>query len=128
MKNLRQLRQIRYNVETNTDEQAVLRHNWTFFILNEPREIKRLEQRILKTLAPVDEFQELAREQIPNSNGLNYQAFQIKSNKGWLTFDEKRQIYKVDKTQFKHDRQLDSIGQQPDIWFENIYVPGVLRE
>jgi len=124
---MRNLRQLRYYIKTSTDEQVDLRYNWIFCIINEPREIGRLTQRILKTLAPASEFQELAQGQIKNSGGLEYQSFSIRSNKGQMTFDEKQQIYNVDKRQFGQDRQLDSVGQPPEVWFADVYIPRVLR-
>jgi len=110
-------RQVRYNLFTNTGDQESLRYKWTFFIINEPREIKRIEQRILETLAVCDEKEVLAESNISNSRGIWYKAFNLKSEKGFLCPKDKEKIY-ANLKKFKKDRNLREWFKKPDIWFD----------
>jgi len=123
---MKNVRQIRYYIITNTGIQERPRHKWTFCIINESKEIDRIKQRILRTLAPASDFETLGVGQIKHSKGLQYKAFSIKSDKGELNLDERQHIYQVDKSQFGLDRGLERIGYPEDVWFEEVYIPSVL--
>ncbi len=95
-------REIRYNLFTDTGEQVRLRYRWTFIIVNEPREIDRIKERIYREMAPVSDLNEIGEDLIPGTSGLHYRIFSFSSEKGEIGNKEK--IYKSDK--FKQDRDL----------------------
>jgi len=70
-------RQLRWYVESESDPTI---HHWSFLIINEPREIDRITQRIKKYLAPTDSEQIGSERQIPNSRGLHYKLVTIDSH------------------------------------------------
>jgi hypothetical protein len=55
---------------------------------------------------------------------MRYLAFSVSSNKGDLSSDEKRKIY---DGKLRRDRDLRSDRKNPDLWFENVYVRGILK-
>jgi len=128
---MKNLRQIRYNIETDTAEQETLRHRWTFFILNEQTEIKRIKERCISKLSQnsefnkADDYQELAENSIPKTGGLHYLAFAVSSTKGDLTSSDKGKIY-TRPQKFTLDRRLTP--EKNDIWFDTIYLPSLLEE
>lgn len=95
-------RLIRYNFKTDTGEQTRCRYRWTFFILNEPREINRIRERIFQTLKPVDELNDIDDVAIPNSRGLHYHIFSFSTDKAQINGLEN--IYSSED--FKKDRDL----------------------
>jgi hypothetical protein len=101
-------RQVRYNIHTFTGEQEFERHKWIFMIINEPKEIERIRERIFRQLEPIN-CKELGENLIPYSEGLHYDFFSITSRRGKL--EEPNKIYASKK--FKLDRDLterDDIG------------------
>lgn len=111
-------RQLRYNVFTSTAEQETLRHKWIFLIINEPREISRIEERILGVLSPCSEKYELGKGSIQKSRGLHYYSFSILSKVGYLDYNDRRKVYDVDK-KFKKDRNLRDGIKDQDAWLDN---------
>lgn len=102
-------RQVRYNIKTETGEQEFARHRWTFLIINEPREINRIRERIYQELTPIVELKNLDNELIPCSKGLHYDFFSFFTYKNRI--EELGKIYKSRK--FKRDRDLyerDDVG------------------
>jgi transcription initiation factor IIE alpha subunit len=124
-------RQIKYNVEIDTDEQVDLNNYWTFLIVNTPQEIQRITQRILRTLSDrekfrrADSYHELAENLIKGSKGLHYKAFTLESTAGQLSPQDKRGIYDQ-LSKFRPDRDLTRT--KTDIWFEEVYIPKLQRE
>ena len=52
-------RKVRWNRFTDTGEQIRSRHKYIVAILNEPREIRRIRQKFIEQMAPIDEFCDL---------------------------------------------------------------------
>jgi len=96
------MRQIRYNFQTSTDEQDEARHKWTFLIVNQPREIARIRQRIYEQFQPIVDIRENDRGTISKSRGLQYEVFSFSSPTS--DFQDKSKIY--DSPNFKRDRNL----------------------
>ncbi len=94
-------RLIRYSILTSTAEQEFERHNWYFLIINEPKEIRNIRERIFKQLHPINLDKELEGA-IKNSGGLHYNYFRLTSEKG--KFENPSKIYSSKK--FKLDRDL----------------------
>lgn len=95
---------IRYNKFTNTDIEEPFRYEYIFMIVNEPREIKRIRERIYEQLEPILELKNLFYGGISKTNGLYYDFFSFLSSKGDIYQPNK--IYDVDNQQFKKDRNL----------------------
>ncbi len=109
-------RQIRYNIKTSTGEQDLARHRWTFMIINEPREVQRIKERIYEQLNPMDS-RVLFEGNIPLSKGLHYDFFSFSSENGRIPHPEK--IYKSQK--FKKDRNLRECNEiQLDSYLNSI--------
>ncbi|VVB84040.1 Uncharacterised protein [uncultured archaeon] len=94
-------RQIRYNRFTSTAEQEFERHKWIFLVINEPRELSRIKERIFSQLKPIS-FKKLGYSAIPLSGGLYYDYFSFTSERGEI--EEPNKIYHSKK--FKQDRDL----------------------
>jgi hypothetical protein len=107
-------RQIRYYVRTNTDEQASMRHEWTFLIVNEPREIKRITQKLLDYLAPVDNFMDICDASAPYSKGIHCKVLCFSSEKGKL--EDKSKIYA--SKNFRRDRDLARDRVTWSAWYD----------
>jgi hypothetical protein len=101
-------RQVRYNISTATGEQEAARHRWTFMIINEPREIGRIREKIYHELYPLVDFKELYHEPLEHSGGLHCDFFSFSSPKGIIERPDK--IYK--SKNFRPDRDL---GERDDI-------------
>jgi len=73
-------RQVRWNRFTDKGEQVRMNQTYFFAILNEPKEIGRIEQRILEQFSHFDDF--LLREDfgIPHSNGLHCKIFSFSTD------------------------------------------------
>ena len=102
-------RQVRYNLSTTTGEQESARHRWTFMIINEPREIGRIREKIYSQLEPIVDLKELYQGLIESSKGLHYDFFSFSTFKGKLESPSK--IY-ASKKMIK-DRDLterDDVG------------------
>jgi len=102
-------RQVRYNLSTTTGEQESARHKWIFMIINEPREIKRIRERVYFQLEPIVDLKELYSGQIESSRGLHYDFFSFSTFRGKI--DSPSKIY--DSKNFKKDRDLmerDDVG------------------
>ncbi len=95
-------RQITYNMRTKTGEQEPVRHRWTFMVINEPREIERIIERIYEQLRPIDELKNNYEGLLPNSNGLYYKFFSFSTDKSTIPYPNK--IY--DSKNFRKDRNL----------------------
>ena len=93
-------RQVRYNVSTTLGEQEFVRHRWTFMVINEPREIKRIREKIYLELDPIIDLKELYHEPIQGSGGLHCDFFSFSTSKGRI--DSPTKIYNSKK--FKKDR------------------------
>jgi hypothetical protein len=100
-------RQVRYNFKTTTGEQEPTRHRWTFMIINEPREIRRIRERIYFELQPIADLKELGTGNILFV-GLHYDFFSFSSSTSQINPPK---IY--DSKKFKKDRDLterDELG------------------
>ena len=95
-------RQVRYNFKTDTGEKVYARHRWVFLIINEPREIKRIRERIYKQLQMITDLRDLDSGLIKSSGGLYYDFFAFSTDKSCMENPDK--IYKSKK--FKQDRNL----------------------
>lgn len=103
-------RGIRWNMRINTGEQERTRYRYTFALINEPREIERIKQRILERMAVVDEFISICDYRIIKSNGLHCRVFSFSSDRGVI--ERPKEIYD-NLSQFKRDRNLvekDEVG------------------
>lgn len=96
-------RKIRWNRFTDMGEQIRLRHRYVVAVLNEPREILRIQQKFLDQMLPVDNVSELLDHSIPRSNGLHCKIFSFSSDQEVIR--ELRIIY-ANLRQFKRDRNL----------------------
>jgi hypothetical protein len=96
-------RQVRYNFKTDFGEQEEFtRHRWTFLIINEPKEINRIRERIYEQLQPIVEPKNLDNGLITRSGGLHYDFFSFSTQKSRIERPDK--IYHSKK--FKKDRDL----------------------
>ena len=100
-------RQIRYNFRTNSGDQVPVRHRWTFFIVNEPKEIRRIRERIYNQLQPIDNLRDLDSGLIRGSGGLHYDFFSFSTDKSKI--ERPDEIYLSRK--FKKDRDLWERGE-----------------
>jgi hypothetical protein len=100
-------RQVRYNMETSTDEQVAMRHQWYFFILNTPIEIGRIQQRILEELATCNNLIQLDSGVIVPKHSLHAKLIQFESNKGEI--EDRKKIYNSEK--FYQDRNLRPMNE-----------------
>jgi hypothetical protein len=88
----------------DTAEQARLRFRYTVAIINEPREVRRIRERFLEYLAPVDEVNDICDWPIPSSNGLHCRVFSFSS--GIERIEEPKKIY-GNLDEFRRDRDLE---------------------
>lgn len=100
-------RLVRYSILTSTVEQEFERHEWYFLIINEPKEIRNIRERIFKQLEPINLDKEL-KGTIKNSRGLHYDYFRLTSQKG--KFENPDKVYYSKK--FKQDRALYKRDEQ----------------
>ena len=96
-------RQIRWNMTTDSGEQIRNRHRYIFAVINEPREIGRIRERILEQLSPADEFNAICDYVIPGTDGLHCGIFSFSSDRGKIEHPER--IYKKPLF-FRKDRDL----------------------
>jgi hypothetical protein len=75
-------KQVRYSVGTRTGEQENCRHQWTFLIIDTPREIVEKKERIYLQLSPIIEFKDLYRGAI--NADLSYSFFSFFGSQGRL--------------------------------------------
>jgi len=70
-------RQVRYNRYAigEHEEQNMAPNKWVFMIINEPREIGRIRNRVYDEFQPIVDMRELDSRGINNSRGLQYQIF-----------------------------------------------------
>ncbi len=73
-------RKIRWNRFTDTGEQERMRYTYYFAVLNEPREIIRIRERIVNNILHVDEVMELDYFKIKGSNGLGCEIFSFSTD------------------------------------------------
>jgi|GEM_PF-2475327 len=120
------LRQILYHVETDIGEQVSLRHRWTFLIVNSSAESSLIKERILKNLAPSDNYSQHANGLIKNSEGLHYIAFSLSSDTGILRPDQWKKIY--DKPNgINSERKFSERKPNLEEWFDK-YVSTNLQK
>jgi len=94
-------RQVRYNLFIDTGEQVLSRYRWIVAIINEPREIKRIEQRCYEQLANVNDVN-VNYDSLIKESGLHCKIISFSSEKGKIMWPEK--IYA--SSNFKRDRDL----------------------
>ena len=97
-------RQIRYNKKTDTGEQETYRHRWVFLIVNEPREIGRIKEKLFGQMAPVVDYATIDSGIVRNSGSLHYELFSFSTDKGRI--ERPGEIYDVNSVQFRKDRDL----------------------
>jgi len=109
-------RQIRYNMTTDIGEQEDYRYKYIFFIINEPREIHRIRERIWKEMEPIVGLSEISEGLIKNSRGLHYRLFSFSTSKGEIENSQK--IYDVHNDgRFTKDRNLqDKMTDGLSLW------------
>ncbi|HLC87353.1 MAG TPA: hypothetical protein VJH65_03715 [Candidatus Nanoarchaeia archaeon] len=114
-------RKVHYNFIINHGEQirTCERYRWTVAVLNEPREIKRIEQRFFEQLARVDNINSNYESLIKNSGGLYCKIFSFSSDCGKVNDHET--IY--DSKKFKRDRNLSERAEEE---YEK-YVAGFIK-
>ena len=95
-------RKVRYNFKTDTGEQVIGRYRWTVAILNDLREIRRIQERLLIQLVPVFDLTTNYESSIPNSNGLKCRIFSFSSGRGKI--ERPNDVYV--SGEFKKDRDL----------------------
>ena len=96
-------KQIRWNMFTKTGEQERTRHRYTFAVINKPREIERIKEKIIEQMAVVDEFNAICDYPIPRSGGLHCRVFSFSSEKGKI--ERPNAIYD-NLRHFRRDRDL----------------------
>lgn len=96
-------RGVRWNVKTDTGEQERSRHRYTFAIINAPREINAIKEKIFRQLETIAEFRDIIDYPIPGSNGLHCEVFSLSSDVG--TIRRPAEIY-GNINQFRRDRNL----------------------
>lgn len=96
------IRKLYYNKETTSEEQERFRYHWIFAILNQPKEIGRIKERLYLELQCCDDFQLHYESLVPNSGGIHCQIFSFKSERGKI--ENPHKIY--DSPNFKKDRDL----------------------
>ncbi len=112
-------RQIRYNYKTEVGEQIYLRHRWIFCIINEPREIQRIRERIYLELSPIEDLRNLYESQISNSRGLHCDFFSFSTDK--FKIENPKRVYNS-KKMYK-DRNLQ---ERDDLGLER-YLNSILK-
>ena len=95
-------RQIRYNLNTDFGEQIPFRHKWIFLTINEPREIERIQEKIMSQFREHEDLEVIDDNVISNTNGLHYHAIRFVSNCPIIY--SYSQIY--NSPNFRHDRDL----------------------
>ena len=96
-------RQVRWNMTTDPGEQVRLRHKYIFAIVNEPREIDRIIERMIVEFAPSDDFIPICDYAIEKSRGLHCKVLSFSSERGRIEHSER--IYD-NPGFFRHDRNL----------------------
>jgi hypothetical protein len=99
---VRNLRQVRYNLETDVGEQIVQRHSWYFFIINTIPETERIKQRIITSLSICNELVDLDIGVIISRHSLHGRLITFKSEKGQV--EDFSKIY--DSSKIYKDRDL----------------------
>jgi len=107
-------RQVRWNLETDTGEQVRPRYKYFFVIINKPKEIRRIRERILGQLASASEFDPLCDYLFENSGGLHGKVFSFLSERGRIEHPEA--IYD-NLRQFKKDRDLGQRTEEQWIFY-----------
>ena len=105
-------RQIRFNRFSGSGEQIRCSHRYVFLLINEPKEIKRIRQRISEQLSPLEDSVNLGEGLIEGSGGLHYEAFAFSTDRKEIP--DKDAIYRSKK--FKRDRNL---REGNDVWVES---------
>lgn len=97
-------RQVRYNFKTDTGDQVPTgaRYRWTFFVVNEPREVKRIKERVYSQLGPIMNLNDLDSGLVKGSGGLHYDFFSFSTDKADI--EDKTKIYSSKR--FRKDRDL----------------------
>lgn len=89
---IRNSRQIQYNWITNSDAQVEWRYQWIFFIVNAPREIEIIKERILEALTKCGELTELDSGILIPKESLNGRLIMLASNVGSIEDKKKTDI------------------------------------
>lgn len=97
-------RLVRYCMQTDTGEQVSMRHKWTFAVVNQPREIERIGQRVLAELSPASDLIIHYEAPIPKSKGLSCKVFSLSSDVGEII--DTSNIYA--SKNFRRDRALET--------------------
>ncbi len=94
---------VRWNMFTNKGEQIRSRHRYTFAVINQPREIDGITEKLIQQMAVVDEFEVIYDGSVLGSNGLHCRVFAFSSDMGMI--QRPSEIYDNPK-QFRRDRDL----------------------
>lgn len=111
-------RQIRWKVNTDTGDQTIGRSLWTFLVIDDPRNIDRIREKLYQKLSPV-EVSDLAQFCIRGTRGIYYSAFTVASDVIDLDAPSKRFVGSA----WHYDGKISPKREQE--WFDN-YVNGVL--
>jgi hypothetical protein len=107
-------RQIRYNWEIDTAEQASMRYRWAFLVLNSRRECDRIRDKIIEAMACCADMEELESGIVVPNGSLVGRLITLNSERGDI--QDKNRIYNTGK--WHKDRAL---GPMNDIELE-VYV------
>ncbi len=102
-------RKLRWNRFTNTGLQEILRHRYIVAIVNELREIDRIQQRFIEQMMPLDDITFLLDYSIPSSNGLHCKIFSFSSDQEKI--ENPNKIY-ANSVQFRRDRNLGEFKEE----------------
>ena len=99
-------RLVRYYVKTDRADQVEgdMGHRWTVAIVNQPREIERIKERMFSSLALCKDVFERYKAPVPGSGGLTCEIFEFDSARNW--FSDPSKVYAAD---MKKDRALSDL-------------------
>jgi len=96
-------RRILWNTERA--EQGTNTVRWYFLLVNEPRELGRIRERIFTQLQPIYDYKAIDTSLVPNSGGIHYELFYLESECGKFPSNQKQTVY---GGLWKRDRRLES--------------------
>lgn len=96
-------RRIHWNTEAADTADGSVR--WYFLIVNEPREIGRIRERIFTQLQPVYEYNAIDTALVPSSGGMHYELMSLETQQGKFPSNPKQTVY---GGHWKRDRRLET--------------------
>jgi len=95
-------------MKTDVGEQVPQRHRWTVALVNAPRQISLIRERLLSELSPVSDIEEHFEMAIPKSRGLHFEAFSFSSDRGKIERPER--VY--NSRRLHYDRNLSVVRDE----------------